>query len=599
MKFASFPIWVLLLSITSVLSAQTALNSSGDPKSKGQFSGNLLLNYQKYLRDDSIGANTKVYKENRASADAWLFMQYRIQGYSFIVRYDAFNNSPLLDPQDAYTDHGIGFWQAQKQIDKLDITVGSFYDQFGSGILFRSYEQRMIGIDYAMQGIRLKYQLGDNWTLKGFAGNQKGNIRNRFGASKQVMSGLNLEGLLYTGKKGSTLSVGASAVNRTLDRETMDALVANINGYELKNRFYPKYNVYGFNGYFAYNKGNFAWTGEANFKTPEAILGYTGKYENKSGKVYYTSLSWGKGGINWINPSKAPQVKDSTGGSRPMSAKEFKAWQKSKQASIGFNIQARHVEQFAFRTTPTETLLNGLISYLPSLTRQNTYRLLARYNAPGQELGEDGIQGEIEIKPFKGLQITLNGSYVQSLAYNGKRNSLGEMEAEKLYHEGYFEVLHTTSGHDKIKWGLQQVFYNQARYEQEPEYEVVKTVTPFFEWLHRTKGGRNVRIEAQYLHTDKDQGSFANLMVEYYIKKNLSVAVGDMVNVDPHRYPLMRGNIADKVLHYPTFFIGYIEKNTVFTLSYLKQQQGVNCSGGICRVEPAFSGVRFTVSSNF
>jgi len=111
--------------------------------------------------------------------------------------------------------------------------------------------------------------------------------------------------------------------------------------------------------------------------------------------------------------------------------------------------------------------------------------------------------------------------------------------------------------------------------------------------------GRSLRIEAQYLNTPKDQGSFANMMVEFYIKKNLSVAVGDMVNVQPHRYDVMKGVIADRVLHYPTFFIGYIEKNTVFTLSYLKQQQGVNCSGGICRVEPAFSGVRFTISSNF
>ena len=102
------------------------------------------------MRDDSIGANTKVYKENTASADAWLFMQYRIKGYSFVLRYDAFNNSPLLDPQSAYTNHGIGFWQINKNIDKLDITMGSFYDQFGTGILFRAYEQRQIGIDYAI-----------------------------------------------------------------------------------------------------------------------------------------------------------------------------------------------------------------------------------------------------------------------------------------------------------------------------------------------------------------------------------------------------------------------------------------------------------------
>ena len=79
---------------------------------KGQFSGNLLLNYQKYLRDDKIGASTKVYQENSASVDAWLFMNYRIRGYSFTMRYDALNNSPLLNPQGSHTAHGIGFWQA-------------------------------------------------------------------------------------------------------------------------------------------------------------------------------------------------------------------------------------------------------------------------------------------------------------------------------------------------------------------------------------------------------------------------------------------------------------------------------------------------------
>jgi len=85
-----FSIVVLLVLLGT---CNLALSQSKD-SDKGQFSGNLLMTYQKYVRDDSIGATTKVYKENTASADAWLFMQYRIKGYSFILRYDAFNNSP-------------------------------------------------------------------------------------------------------------------------------------------------------------------------------------------------------------------------------------------------------------------------------------------------------------------------------------------------------------------------------------------------------------------------------------------------------------------------------------------------------------------------
>jgi hypothetical protein len=70
-----------------------------------------------------------------------------------------------------------------------------------------------------------------------------------------------------------------------------------------------------------------------------------------------------------------------------------------------------------------------------------------------------------------------------------------------------------------------------------------------------------------------------------------------MVNIEPHRYERM--TIANSVLHYPTVFMSYNNGGSFYTLSFLKQQQGVNCSGGICREEPAFSGVRFTISSNF
>lgn len=446
-----------------------ALGQSKD-SDKGQFSGNLLLTYQKYVRDDSIGASTKVYKENTASADAWLFMQYRIKGYSFILRYDAFNNSPLLDPQDAYTNHGVGFWQINKSVDKLDITMGSFYDQFGTGVLFRAYEQRQIGIDYAIQGMRLKYNINDKWAIKGFAGNQKGNIKNRFGFAKQVISGLNIEGNIDLGKdsKYGALQVGASAVNRTLDRETMDRLVGTINTYDLADRFYPKYNVYGGNAYLTYTKNNFSWTVEGNVKSKEAIMDDNTKFYLKSGNVLYTSMSWGKSGWNLGNHT----------------------------ASVGLNVQARHVDHFSFRTAPTENLLNGLVSYLPSMTRQNTYRLLSRYNAPGQAMGEDGIQGEIEFKPRKGTQIFFNGSYVQTLASNGKLNTAtGVKEAEKLFSENYLEVVQKIGKHDKLKLGVQRIVYNQTRYESEPEYVPVKTFTPFGEWLHTMNQGKSLRVE--------------------------------------------------------------------------------------------------------
>jgi hypothetical protein len=557
------------------------VSSQKEDSDPGEFSGNLLLNYQKYLRDNRIGANTRVYLENTASVDAWLFMQYRRNGYNVIVRYDGFNNSPLLDPQDAYTAQGIGFWQASKQLNNLNITVGSFYDQFGTGALFRAYEQRQLGIDYSIQGVRLIYDVNDHWRIKAFSGNQKGNKNSntRFEYTPQVLSGLNIEGNLESETWGS-LNVGASAMNRNIDRATMNELVAIINGYDRKDQFFPKYNVYGFNGYVNYNLGNFNFGGEANFKTPEAIVNADNRLVLKGGKVLYASMGYG-GQFKFGKKKEIPNTN------------------KFKQNTVywGINLQARHTDHFPFRTSPRENLLNGLISYLPSLTKQNSYRLMARYNAPAQELGENGFQGELTAKFNKNTRFIFNTSYVQSLTHNGVQDPINqEFRPQKLFQE-YNGHLIQNIGKDQIKLGLQTVFYNQAVYEQEPEYENVQTLTPYFEWLHKLSKDKSVRIEAQYLKTDKDQGSFANLLVEFYFTKKWSMSLGDMVNIEPHRYERM--NIENAILHYPMVFVSYNNHNSFYTLSYLKQQEGVNCSGGICRVEPAFSGIRFTVSSNF
>jgi hypothetical protein len=556
-------IFLALAVLAQKLMAQHNITGAED---KGQFTGNLFLNYQKYIRDDSIGANTKVYKENSASLDAWLFLNYRIKGFEFTVRYDGFFNSPLLNPQSSYTNHGIGYWQARKKVDNLDITLGSFYDQLGSGILFRAYEQRQIGIDYAIQGARLMYDLLPNLRLKGFVGNQKGTLENRFGYSPQVVAGGNIDYMLELGDggKAGSLNLGSSFLNRTMDRATMDVVAAEINGYDLKDRFEPTYNVYGFNGYLSYTLGNFVWNMEYNQKSAEAIRLSDGKLHLKDGKVIFTSLSYGLSGIKL-----GKQI-----------------------ASFGISVQARHIENFYLRNTPNDQLLNGMISYLPSLTRQNTYRLMARYNAPAQELGEDGIQGEMDLKPRKGTQITLNGSFVRSLKANGTNNN-----AIELFHEMYGEIVQSIGKKLKLKLGLQSVMYNQMRYESHPGYENVRTLTPFGEVLLKLPKSRSLRVEFQYLKTKQDQGSFANGMVEFFLKPHISFAVGDMANVQPHRYDDM--GISNRVLHYPTFFAQYIAGNSVFNIAYIKQQRGVNCSGGICRVEPAFSGIRFTCSTNF
>ena len=54
-----------------------------------------------------------------------------------------------------YKGSGIPYRFLRFNKDGLDVTVGSYYEQFGSGIIFRTYEERSLGYDNAMDGTGL------------------------------------------------------------------------------------------------------------------------------------------------------------------------------------------------------------------------------------------------------------------------------------------------------------------------------------------------------------------------------------------------------------------------------------------------------------
>ena len=161
MKKIIFTLYTSLACLTYV-SAQ-----EGDSKKdNGEFSVNFQNTNQFYVNDPKIGTNTTQYKRELSSADAWLYLSYKLKGYKFNIRYDMFNNSPLFDPQLAFTQSGIGIWNLSKDIDKFNITVGYFYDQFGTGMVFRAFEDRNLGLDFAINGARVIYTPTEKQALK-------------------------------------------------------------------------------------------------------------------------------------------------------------------------------------------------------------------------------------------------------------------------------------------------------------------------------------------------------------------------------------------------------------------------------------------------
>ena len=133
---------------------------------QAQISGNFQANANFFMRDSLIGAaNTPQYDRQLYGAEGWLNLNYSNWGFDFGLRFDMFNNSNLLNPVDSYSDEGIGNWFVRKRIDQLELSAGYIYDQIGSGIVFRAFEERPLLIDNALRGFRVKYFFDDAYRL--------------------------------------------------------------------------------------------------------------------------------------------------------------------------------------------------------------------------------------------------------------------------------------------------------------------------------------------------------------------------------------------------------------------------------------------------
>lgn len=518
---------------------------------EGVLSGSFQGNGNFFIRDTAIGAaNTPQYEHQLFGADAWLNLNYQKSGFNVGLRLDLFNNSNLLNPQGSYTADGIGQWFVQKQIDKLHISGGHLYDQIGSGIIFRAYEERPLLIDNALYGIRLGYDLNEDWQVKVLTGRQK----QQFERYAPVIKAFMIDGFVAGDDNSNwSLSPGLGMVNRTYDDETMQRVVGTIATFTVQDSIAPSFNTNAFSVYNTLTVNKFNWYVEAAWKTKDVIFdpfaektnrdGSTslGKLVNPSGSVYYTSLSYaGKG--------------------------------------FGLTLEGKRTENFTFRTNPFVSLNQGMINFLPPMARFNTYRLTSRYIPAIQELGEQAVKMDFKLRPTKSLGLEFSFANINDLREN------------LLYREFYSEFQYKK----KRKWiltgGIQFQQYNQEIFETKPGAPMVNTVVPFADFLYKIDRKKSARFELQYMGTQQDFGSWIYALAEYSVAPHWTFTLSDMYNSNPKK--------TDKI-HYPRIDVFYTIKSNRFSVSYVKQVEGVVCSGGICRLEPAFSGFRMTVSSTF
>lgn len=506
----------------------------------GTLTGDIHLNANFFQRDTSIGASDNPLYDNLLSgSESWMTARYNIDGFTAFARIDVFNNSNLKNPVVGMSGFGLGAWSLSKEFNKLTVTGGYIYDQIGSGILFRAYENRGLLIDNALAGLHLKYNLRDNIRIKAFTGQQK-NVFERY---NPIIKGANLEAD-FNVKDKAYFAPGIGVLNRTLDKGSMDVIVNTINGMPLDSRFVPQYNTYAFTAYNNLNVGNFNWYIEGAYKTKEAINDYNGNLINRDGNVLFSTINYTKG-------------------------------------RVGLSLMGKRTENFILRTSPSQTEANsGMLNWQPIIAYIRPQRLIARYMPASQDLSE------------MAMNATLNASPTDDLDFTASYTHINTLEGLKLYREVFAEANIRSIPRTTIDIGAQYLHYNQEFYQFKPGVPMFKSFTPYTEITYSFTDLKSGKLQLQYMDSKQDYGSWLFVALEYSIASKISFAISDMYNIAPAKAG------TDKK-HYYNFFVAFTEGAHRLSLAYVKQVEGINCTGGVCRYEPAFNGLKLGLTSTF
>ena len=136
---------------------------------EGQVSASLESNSVYYVDDKTIGDGP----EDRFGTNNYLKVDYSLGRFSAGIQLEGY--MPALYGYELGEQPDVRkFFLAGKYVqwtdDSFEVRAGDIYDQFGNGLVFRSYEDRQLGLNNSLEGIRGIYRLSNYLTVKGLYG---------------------------------------------------------------------------------------------------------------------------------------------------------------------------------------------------------------------------------------------------------------------------------------------------------------------------------------------------------------------------------------------------------------------------------------------
>lgn len=538
----------------------------------GRVTGNFQTDVQSSKKDSVIGAEGL---EDKMRINAFANILYSTDNFKAGFRYEAYLN-PILGFDNEYKGAGIAYRFASYKKDFFEITVGNYYEQFGNGLVFRSYEERNLGLDNAMDGLRIIAKPFNGVTLKGLVGKQRYYWEDIWQTENGLVRGADAEISFNDiipnfASSDFRISMGGSFIS-VYEKATAESATLNGNTYKLNIPENIGAGAFRLNlGYKNFNfQGEFAQKGQ----DPNAMNNY----------IYHK-------------------------GNAILLAADY------SMKGFAIRLEGKRIDNMSFKSKRNlqGRMLN--VNYLPAITKQHSYSLMSMYSYATQLDGEIGFQADVMYKLKKGtflggkngMDLKLNYSYVSSIdktALDGytlnQKGTLGyessffQIGDEKYFQEINLEINKKFSKDYKMNFMYSYQEFNPIAYGHAGNPFIYAHIF-VAEGIYRFSSHNSLKGELQWLTTKQDYDEFAKgdwlqLGAEYNLKGRYFFAVSDQWN-----YGTEQG---DKV-HYYNLSMGCTVNTTRVQLSYGKQRQGILCIGGVCREVPASNGLFLTITSSF
>jgi hypothetical protein len=544
-----------------------------------QVSGSFQVDAQYYGNDIDLNISDSTLNGKRMGINGFGRVNYSLGNFSAGIRYEACL-TPLSGFDARMQGYGLSNLWAKYDNGTIGVTIGDFYEQFGNGLIFRTYEEWTLGYDNALKGMRVVYRPVQGVTLKGVYGSQRF-FWESYNNKKGIVRGMDAEWDLNQSIKG-------------LENAKLHATF----GGSVVSKYQPDYNVLynlpenvaAFAGRANLNYGRFAFSTEYAYKINDPS--YINNYIYKEGQSVLANLSY-------------------------------------SQKGLGLVLQVKRVDNMSFKSDYAAEGSVLDINFIPPINRTHTYSLSSLYPYATQPNGEMATQFQVNYKIPKGsflggkygTGLSLNFSQVNDIVRDYVDGTSGFNDANGTV--GYTSPFFGVSDHiffrdlnvavdKKInkEWKVLaeyvNLYYDIATIEGHAGMEPVKAQIGIIDLTYRFAPKHSMRLELQGLWGGRDKnlvipeeemanfkkaGNWCAALLEYTIAPNWFVALSDKYNY---------GNPVEKYRqHYYSISGGFVKDATRISLTAGRQNEGMLCVGGVCRLVPASSGLTLTVTTSF